>query len=205
MKAPGILCGVLLPMLAACVGSAPERIYALNGTAESGARIVASHAVAELQLARVLVPDYLDTTQIMVRAGPHELHSSRTGRWAERLSLGITHGLLIDLARELTPDAVTLSQPAESSAPLLEVEVESLDVLADGHCVLLASWTLSSADRRKVLTDGHSDLTTTAIPVKHFDDVAVVNGMAEAIARLARDIAFAVRALPTQAPARRAT
>ena len=37
-----------------------------------------------LLLPRVSVPDYLDTTDMMIRDGQNELRVSQTGRWGER-------------------------------------------------------------------------------------------------------------------------
>ena len=43
-----------------------------------------------MRLQRVLIPDYLDTTDIQLRVGAYEIHESATGRFGERLSLAIT-------------------------------------------------------------------------------------------------------------------
>ena len=81
-----------------------------------------------LQLQRVLVPDYLDTTDILLRVGTHELHESTSGRWGERLSLGITRALRADLVGQLTLDVASALEPGANLARQILVNVDVFDV-----------------------------------------------------------------------------
>ena len=150
----------------------------------------------ELQLDRVLVPDYLDTTDILSRAGEHELHASSSGRWAERLSLGIMHALWADLANRLPQDRVTLARPAEKSARQILVNVDAFDVWPNGHCVLAANWTILDTDRTGVLAAGGGTFIVPSDRSGKPSDGAVVSAMADALGQLAESIAVAAKALP---------
>jgi uncharacterized lipoprotein YmbA len=55
----------------------------------------------------VLVPDYLNVSDILVRRGENALAPSPTGRWGERLSVGATRALAMGLVRRLPGLVVT--------------------------------------------------------------------------------------------------
>jgi uncharacterized lipoprotein YmbA len=148
-----------------------------------------------MQIQRVLVPDYLDTNDILLRVGAHEIHESATGRFGERLSLGITHALRSDLASRLPLYTVSLAQSAGSPAPQILVNVDAFDVWPTGRCVLVADWTILEADRRALLSADRGTFTTAAAGI-HPDDGAIVAAMADAVRQLADRIAATAKALP---------
>jgi uncharacterized lipoprotein YmbA len=163
-------------------------IYSLDGALDAPAQ---AGAVAErpvMQLQRVLIPDYLDTTDILLRVGAHEMHESATGRFDERLSLGVTHALRSDLAARLPLYTVTLAQRAEKPARQILVTVDAFEVWPTGHCVLIAAWSILDADRRAVLSTDHGTFTTAAVGVNPGDG-AIVAAMADALRQLADRIA----------------
>src|SRR5580658_47957 len=129
-----------------------RHIYSLDGAMDvpTQAGTVAERPVIQLQ--RVLIPDDLDTPDILLRVGAHEIHESATGRFGERLSLGVTHALRSDLASRLPLYTIVLAQPAERPARQILVNVDAFDVWPTGRCVLVADWTLLDADRRTVLS-----------------------------------------------------
>ena len=124
----------LTSVVAGCMSGRVQQIYVLGDAADTPmdhqAAAGRTERQLELQLERVLVPDYLDTTDILSRVGEHELHASSSGRWGERLSLGIMHALWADLAIRLPQDRVTLARPAEKSARQILVNVDDVRCLA---------------------------------------------------------------------------
>jgi uncharacterized lipoprotein YmbA len=148
-----------------------------------------------LQIQRVLVPDYLDTTDLLLRVGTHEIRESHTGRFGERLSLGITHALQSDLAVRLPLDTITLAQPAEKSARQILVTVDVFDVWQNGRCLLTANWSILGADRRDVLTADRGTFLTAPAGGGISNDAAIVSAMANAVRQLAARIASTVQAL----------
>jgi hypothetical protein len=186
-------------VVAGCLSGRAQQIYVLGDAVDTSMDDKAALGPTDLQLERVLVPDYLDTTDILSRAGEHELHASSSGRWGERLSLGIMHALWTDLAVRLPQVGVTLARPAEKSARRILVNVDAFDVWPNGHCVLAANWTIIGADRTAVLAAGRGTFIVPPDRSGKPSDGAVVSGMAEALRQLAENIALAAKALPPQA------
>jgi uncharacterized lipoprotein YmbA len=167
-----------------------RQIYVLSDAVDAPPDDKAAMGRTELQLERVLVPDYLDTTDILSRVGKHELHASPSGRWGERLSLGIMHALWADLAVRLPQDGVTLARPAERPAREILVTVDAFDVWPNGHCVLAANWRILDTDRTVVLATGSGTFIVPPDRSGKPSDGAVVSAMADALRQLAESIAL---------------
>jgi uncharacterized protein len=189
---------VLNSVVAACISSPAPATYVLSHAVDFSLESGSAAGGPVVQLQRVLVPDYLDTTDILERVGQYELKSSSTGRWGERLSLGITHALASDLAARLPLNRVTLSHPAEKSVRQILVNVDRFDVWGDGHCVLTASWSILESHGGAVLTEGRGNFVTAPVRTGNPSDGAAVAGMADAVSRLADSITLAVKGLPPQ-------
>jgi uncharacterized protein len=76
-----LISAALTSVVAGCISGRAQQIYVLNDTVDTPTDNKVAVGRAELQLERVLVPDYLDTTDILSRTGEHELHASSSGRW----------------------------------------------------------------------------------------------------------------------------
>jgi uncharacterized lipoprotein YmbA len=184
----------LLTLLAGCASHPSRAIYVLNSASDSAVSTAGAGAAPVLHLERVWVPDYLDTADIILRVGQHELQASRTGRWGERLSVGITHALRADLADRLPKDAVLFGRSSDGSAPQLLVTVDRFDVWVDGHCILEANWSLETQNRA-VVKSGHGTFTAPVGGGATGSDAAVVSSMATAVSQLADSIASAMKEL----------
>jgi uncharacterized lipoprotein YmbA len=182
----------LLSLFAGCAAHSSRNIYVLDNASDSTVSTAGAAAAPVLQLQRVLVPDYLDTTDILLRVNQHELQASHTGRWGERLSVGITHALRADLADRLPKDTVILGRSADRSVRQLLVTVDAFDVWTDGHCVLKASWSLE-AENRFVVSNGHGVFAAPVASSAPGGDGAIVSSMANAVGQLADSIASAVK------------
>ncbi len=186
----------------ACIGAGcmshreHQHLYALDAALDTPRNAEAALKGPELQLQRVLVPDYLDTTDLLLRVGTHEIRESSTGRFGERLSVGITHALRSDLAVRLPLDSITLAHPAEESARQILVTVNEFDVWQNGRCVLTANWSILGADRRGVLTADRGTFITAPAGDGISNDAATVSAMADAVRQLADRIASTIQALP---------
>ena len=186
----------LLSIVAGCLSHRGLRhIYSLDGVVDAETQAGALAERPSMQLQRVLIPDYLDTSDIMLRVGTHELRESPTGRFGERLSLAVTHALRADIASRSPPYTVVLAQSADGPTRQILVTVEAFDVWPTGHCVLVADWTILDADRRTPLGADRGIFTTVATGV-NLTDGALVAAMAEAVRQLADRIASTAAALP---------
>jgi uncharacterized lipoprotein YmbA len=193
-----LICIAVTSVIAGCMSGRARQIYVLGDAVDTRVDDKAAVGRIELQLERVLVPDYLDTTDILWRAGEHELHASSSGRWGERLSLGIMHALWADLAIRLPQDRIVLARPVEKSARQILVTVDAFDVWPDGRCVLAANWTILDTDRTVVLAAGRGTFLVPSDRGGKPSDGAVVSAMAEALRQLAENIATAAKALEHQ-------
>jgi uncharacterized lipoprotein YmbA len=188
---------VLNSVVAACISSPEPATYVLSHAVDFTMETDSASGPV-VQLRRVLVPDYLDTTDILERVGQYRLKSSSTGRWGERLSLGMTHALGSDLAIGLPTNRVTFGHPAEKSVRQIVVSVDRFDVWGDGHCVLTANWSILESHSGAVLTEGRGKFVTTPVRNATPGDGAVVAGMADAVSQLADSITLAFKGLPPQ-------
>lgn len=135
--------------LAAC-SSPPLRLYTLGGpsiasSAQSGS-IPTGTPILEIR--RVVLPDYLDTQDIVVRRG-EALSRSPNGRWAERLSNGMTDFLTARLGAARSDLFVTEQSPATPASARLMITITRFDITQDGTGTLEASWALVPTDESR--------------------------------------------------------
>lgn len=181
-----MMLGVVCLVHAACGSAPPPSLYVL-GTAP--APVVAAAPQARLPVVEVKpvgVPDYLDTTDLLVRHGGGQMVPSQTGRWGERLSAGVTRALVAALAARLPHMAVTTTPPVERPARQLLVDAESFEARADGEAVLVARWGVTDGAARQTLASERVSLTE---PVASTGDAAVVAAMTRLTEQLADRVA----------------
>ena len=143
-----------------------------------------------LELKTVTLPDYLDTTDIVRRSATNQAITSPTGRWVDRVSIGITQALATDLATRL-PNVVIESRGAYETARRLFVDVERFEINEDGRCTLTARWRLTTADGK---VGSNSEEGTFVVTATSTTDAAVSVAMTSAIDELAGRIAVTVAA-----------
>jgi uncharacterized lipoprotein YmbA len=98
-----------------------------------------------IEVARVSLPDEIDSEDMLVRSGPTLVRSS-TGRWASRLSLQVTDRVTARLA-ERRPDALVVNRAqAQSPSYRIVINIARLDVLSDGSGTLEADWQIIPSD-----------------------------------------------------------
>lgn len=187
-----------LIILMGCSSSPLPRTYVLSAPADPvvGVHNEAGRPVVELPT--VSLPDYLDSSDILLRDGRNELKASPTGHWGERLSVGVTHALEASLARRLPDVLVTHASVSGQPALRLLVDVEAFDVQPDGRCVLTARWTIPGDEGQAAAIAQRGTFVTLAGPAAPgatgpLADGAIVSAMAAAIDQLADRIAVSLR------------
>jgi uncharacterized protein len=162
---------VLCLLLAAC--AAPKlTLYTLDTAPAEAPQPNKPRAV--IAVARVSIPDELDTQDIMVRDAS-TLRRSSLGRWASRLSLAITDRLSERLARRY-PDVLVTDRPlTETPAERVLVNIARLDVTAAGVATLDADWMVVPADPRRPTIRDRLHVTATG-PVATDQDVVTLVG-----------------------------
>jgi uncharacterized lipoprotein YmbA len=166
------------------------KVYVLGDPSQPIAGVADEATLPHIELKTVTVPDYLDTTDIVRRTGSNQVVMSATGQWGERLSLGVTRALAVDLARRL-PDFVIESRGLFEPAQRLLVDVERFDIDEDGLCTLTARWRITSSDGA---VQSNSERGTFIEATTSKTDAAAVFAMTSAIDQLSSQIAATVEA-----------
>jgi len=152
-----------------------------------------SWSAERIVVRRVLLPDYLDTTDIVLRDGIHEVKPSATARWGERLSQGLTSALTADLVALLPPDAIVLGNSDAAQRQLL-VTVNALDLWPDGRCELVATWSIVDQGVPHVVASGSGTFESPAAgSTLDVGDARLVASMARTVDQLADALARNIR------------
>jgi uncharacterized lipoprotein YmbA len=186
---PLLLCAV------ACSSGPPRRIYLLtppiNPAAPTTTPSPAGGPAAPKQLLevrRVLVPDYLDNADILMRLGSDEVKASSSGRWGERLSLGLTHAIGVDLAARL-PQYSIVQDGSSNPQRQLRITITALDLWQNGRCVLSANWSIVDQDSSIPVTSGSGMFDSpSAGGATNATDASLVEAVARALGKLADSI-----------------
>ncbi len=146
-RGPGLVGGIsTLAALAltACTAAPPLQLYMLSKpSADQVSTALSDPPPAKgallIEVARVRLPDYLDSRDLFVRQG-YILKRSSTGRWASRLSIAATDLLTARLTMH-RPDAWVTDQPQAQRADYrLLMDVSQLDITSSGMGVVQADW-----------------------------------------------------------------
>lgn len=126
-------------LLLACCAGPPLTLYTLDTQGPALDAAPLGRRALVIEVARVSLPNAFDTEDILVRHGS-VLRRSAQGRWASRLSAGIT-GLLAARLAQRRPDALVTVQP-QTDAPAYRVlvNISRLDVTAEGTAAVQADW-----------------------------------------------------------------
>jgi len=173
-------------ILLGCQKEPARHVYILSPPADGAVRQIDHDTRPVLELRTVSLPDYLDTSDILLRDGRNEVRVSPTGQWGERLSTGIAESLRTALARRLPAIRIASSPTPGQPARELMIDVDAFDVQPDGHCVLTARWTVENPDRQDSGNGGRATIVTKAAASA---DGAVVAAMETAVDQLAGRIA----------------
>ena len=142
------LLAVLLPLALGLGGCAAPRlhIYVLdNAGSAPGSTHVEALPSDVIEVRPVLLPDHLDSRDLLRRTGPDELVASPNGRWGDRLSVGIRQALAADLQALLPQAALVTASPLQPDFRRLDLTVTRFEPAADGTLTLDASWTIDAA------------------------------------------------------------
>jgi uncharacterized lipoprotein YmbA len=185
------LCLTLL--MTACAAPTME-LYTL------GAPAVAAEAVGNLaetptvEVRRVVLPDYLDNQDIVIRRGS-SIERSSTGRWASRLSIGATDLITARLSASRT-DLFVTDQPVSTAARFrLFVNISRLDVSADGTGALAADWSIVPSRATQPQLRARATFSAKGPVKSDADVVALTDRLLEELAvKIGQDMARAVLA-----------
>ncbi len=136
-----VMLAIVSPSLAAGCAAPPLSLYTLEPPDPRSEGTPLEHRALVVEVRHAIIPDYLDSQDILVRDGTR-LERSPRGRWASRLSATITRYLTGILAARY-PNALITDQPQVGTAnDRIFIRISTLDVTRAGTATLEADWTI---------------------------------------------------------------
>lgn len=171
-----LCCGIL----AACAAPALT-LYTLGTPPSASVNDALGPTPMVVALARVSIQDDLDTEYIMVRDGSRLL-ASHQGRWATRLSVGVTDRLTQRLAARY-PGALITDRPLnETPADRLLINIGRLDVTSAGFATLDADWLVVPRDANARTERKRANFSMTGSVATDQDVVALIGALLDKLA-----------------------
>jgi uncharacterized lipoprotein YmbA len=158
--------------------------YVLGAMPAATERMLPQTGLPVVEVKRVQLPDYLDTTDILERRS-NQLVPSPTGRWGERLSVGMTRAVTAALAARL-PRLVVTATPLGRPTRQILIDVAAFEPRPDHQVVLVARWTIVDGATQQMLTSEQTSLVET---IGGEGDDAIVAAMSRAVDGLAGRVA----------------
>lgn len=189
---PLVLSLLLVP--AACLGprADPSSYFVLSPAAAPSAD--SAPLGATVGLGPISLPGYLARSEIAIRETEHRLAYAATDRWAEPLRDNLARVLGRNLVRLLQPDHLAFHPwyASEGVEYGVAVDISRFEANGDGTSVTLeARWRVESMGGRPVLRRS----SVIREESEGMGTEASVAALSRALARLAEDVAVAVRQL----------
>lgn len=166
----------------------PVQFYTLGAPAIAQNNAALSVSAPVLSVSHVTLPDYLDSQDILTRHGD-QLDRSPNGRWASRLSQGVTDLLSAHLGQDW-PNYVVTTQPLTETPTLrLAVNISRLDLNTSGQGTLDADWALIPSDEHQPILHSRGSFTAQGAVTTDENKVALTRSLVEQLAaRIANTI-----------------
>jgi len=194
---------VLAPTLAAAVllggcvlkRSTPAQTYVLDPLAAAGASAPRETPLAVVGVLKVAVPGWIDRPQVTRRAATGQVVVDELARWGEPIGRGIQRVVAENLA-VLLPDRRVVAAPfapGEAIDLRLDLGITEAARQVDGSVLVEGRWAVLGPKGETLVQhrSSHRANPTAA------GAAGAVTGASEALAGLSREIADALRALPT--------
>jgi uncharacterized lipoprotein YmbA len=189
-----LACGAAALIIACgCSSTPPTRLYVLETTPVSP--LYSLPADLRLTLGPVMMPEYLERQQIVVRDGGR-LRMSGYDRWGEPLGRGVTSILTEQLSAATGSEILPFMWPGGTAEDWrIPLEIIRFEAQAPGRVLLEARWVLMSPDGEET---GSRHRASFESPVDTDDHEQIVRVSSQLLSELAVDIA---RGLPETFPA----
>ena len=184
-------------VLAGCLGgpSAPVNFYMLSPLSASPAGMSADTPEDRIRigLATVVVPEYLNRSEIVVNLDNTVYQLAEFNRWAEPLSDNLTRVIAQNLANLLRSDSIDVFLSSDSSIPFdyqLEVDVLRLDGNLGDRATLVAQWALFTAEEDNLILMRRAEYQEPTVDNTY---KGLVIAKSHTIESLSRDMTAAVK------------
>lgn len=168
--------------LAGCAAS-KLRTYVLTGPVSAAARpSIENLSDTIIEVRPVLLPDHLDSRDIMRRVGTNELVASPNARWADRLSVGIRQAIAADLQARLPQDAVVTASPIQPGFRRLNLTITSFELDQAGTLALDASWSIETTRPPFIVARRRAHLVVQGVAENSPAQVEAMSGLLDRLA-----------------------
>ena len=188
---------ILWLALAGCLGgpSAPTNFYMLSPLSPSQAGTSAATAEARIRvgLETVVVPEYLNRSEIVINLDNTAYQLAEFDQWAEPLSDNLTRVLEENLTNLLRNDSIAVFLSSDSSIALdyrLEIDVIRLDGNLGDQVTLVARWALLGNEEDDLKLMRRSEYQEPAADKTY---KGLVLAKSRTVEKLSRDIAAAIK------------
>jgi uncharacterized lipoprotein YmbA len=192
-----VICAVFLAVgLSACGAGAPSRFYVLSTTAalETQKGMFRAKRQRTIGIGPIMLPAYLDKSQIVTKATRYRLALAELDQWAEPLKDNVSRVLVENISILLASDQVH-AFPASTSIRddfQISIDILAFDCRLVGGCMLTARWSVFDLRKNRVVSSKRFEYTKASGQAGY---EALARVMSEALAELSRDIARVVGAL----------
>ncbi len=185
-RMPLVALAVVIPALSGCGSGEPApRTYVLGHATPIEQDHSSQLNSPAVEVRPIRIPDYLDNKDIVARDASGQIVASRSARWGERLSVGVTRSVSASLEARL-PRLAVVSTPLETARWRLMIDIDAFEMLSAGRCVLAGRWSIWDGRGDKRLRDERFSMS---IPVDPRTDAEIVAAMTQLVDRLAADVA----------------
>jgi len=198
--------------LSSCAVSDPTQFYTLSratpphastATVSMAMRSVDATGIVGIGVGPVMMPGYLDRSQIVIRTGADTVEILTFHRWAEPLEDGIARVLAEEVAARVPTERVVIFPWRGVVARTIQYQVVVAVLHFDGRpgsdVTLDARWRILAADGRELAFRR----STVIQGVERSGYEPMVAAMGRALSTLGQEIATEIRALPRDEEARR--
>jgi uncharacterized lipoprotein YmbA len=192
---------LVLATLAGCAPSQPTRFYTLSTVTEPAAAPRSGQGLV-IGLGPITLPQYLDRSDIVTRAGANQMKLGEFNRWAEPLEPLLTRIMAEDLYTLLDANDI-IPIPQHGDLPLdrvVEVDFTRFDANVAGEVKLDARWRVYRGDNETLVASSRSLVAEQGAPVPDYD--AIVAAMSRAVRQASQEIAQAISGPPAAPTAR---
>jgi uncharacterized lipoprotein YmbA len=185
-RIPVVALAIVISVLSGCGSSEPARaIYVLGRGVSIEQNELSQLNSPVVEFRPVRIPDYLDNKDIVARQAGGQIVASRSARWGERLSVGVTRAATTSLAARL-PRLAVVSTPSEIARWRVMIDIDAFEMQSAAQCVLAGRWSIWTGNGEKKL---HDQKFSMNVPVDKGTDAEIVAAMNQLVDRLTADVA----------------
>lgn len=183
------LLGPLLVCSGCLGGSPPVRYFLLTPMAPMPLSTQAAPDKPLIVVEPVVLPPYLDRTQIVTRRAANHLNLSQTELWGDHLRENISRVLLENLSVLLGTDRIFSPTSLSRDAPAFRIiaQISQFEQGADGIIVLKSRWRLINHQTGKTVIVQQSHLTSQ--PIQTTDYEAIAASMSDLLLQWSQEMA----------------